>query len=159
VDGEKSKLRLNGGCLGLSCYSRARRWWHASYLWLGRGERVGKVAVNEEEQWRSSAAFEQKKRANSGSGQAHGQERCGGGGGELGERRVGRGLRRLLHMMPDVSGRAGPVSGARQRSQGGEKQGRAWATVGQLGRWLLGRPNRIVTFLIYSNFQTDLNLV
>jgi hypothetical protein len=81
------------------------------------------------------------------------------GGGELGERRVGRGLRRLLHMMPDVSGRAGPVSGARQRSQGGEKQGRAWATVGQLGRWLLGRPNRIVTFLIYSNFQTDLNLV
>jgi hypothetical protein len=77
---------------------------------------VGEVAISEEEQWRSSTAFEPKKNGTQGgSSQARGQERRGGGGG-WGERHMGRGSRRLLHAAPGASSRAGPVSVMWERS-------------------------------------------
>jgi hypothetical protein len=64
----------------MRCCSRARRWWHAPFLWLGQGERVAEVAIGEAVQWRLATAFERKKKRKIGeSGRDHGQERRGGG--------------------------------------------------------------------------------
>jgi hypothetical protein len=83
MDGEKTKLWQHGGCSGMRCCSRARRWWHASFLWPGQSERAVEVAVGEEEQWRPSVAFQPKKKGKKEvSGRAHGQQRHGGGWGD-----------------------------------------------------------------------------
>jgi hypothetical protein len=74
----KPKLRRHGGCSGMRCCLRARRWWRDPFLWLCQGEGAAEVAVGEEVQWVPSVAFEPKKKGKTrGSNWAHGQERHG----------------------------------------------------------------------------------